>query len=99
MDGAVIGESAMVAAMAFIKAEFELPDRCLAAGMPAKIIREMDDTQLKWMRNAPLEYQELARRSKESLKRTNPLRETDSIEPRLSVGARATRPYNETKKS
>ncbi|MFK7731290.1 MAG: transferase hexapeptide repeat family protein [Pseudomonadales bacterium] len=98
MDGAVIGESAMVAAMAFIKAEFELPDRCMAAGMPAKIVREMDDTQIKWMQNAPLEYQELARRSNASLKPTTPLHEIESVEPRLSVGDRATRPYNETKK-
>ncbi len=98
MDGAVVGESAMVAAMAFIKAEFEVPDRCLAAGMPAKIVREMDDTQIQWMQNAPREYQALTERSIASLKPTTPLRESVPDKPRLSVGDRATRPYNETKK-
>ena len=37
MDGAVIGESAMVAAMAFVRAGFAVPARSLAAGIPAKI--------------------------------------------------------------
>ena len=38
MDGAIIGESAMVAAMAFVRAGFEVPARSLAAGIPAKIL-------------------------------------------------------------
>jgi len=36
MDGAVIGESAMVAAMAFVRAGFEVPPRTLAAGIPPR---------------------------------------------------------------
>lgn len=96
MDGAVIGEHAMVAAMAFIKAEFEVPDRCMAAGMPAKIVREMDDTQIAWTANAPFEYQQLAKRSLASLKPTTALRSYSGDGPRLQLSD-ASKPYNETK--
>ena len=40
MDGAVIGEESIVAALAFVRAEFKVPPRSLAAGIPAKILRE-----------------------------------------------------------
>ena len=43
LDGAVIGESAIVAAMAFVKAGFEVPPRMLVAGIPAKILRPVTD--------------------------------------------------------
>ena len=41
MDNAVVGESAIVAACAFVKAGAEIPPRSLAAGTPAKVIREL----------------------------------------------------------
>ena len=39
-DNAVIGESAIVAAMAFVKARMVVPPRTLAAGMPARVVRD-----------------------------------------------------------
>ena len=47
MDNAVIGESAIVAASAFVKAGAEIPPRSLVAGMPAKVIRELSDDEIK----------------------------------------------------
>ncbi|MFK8018883.1 MAG: transferase hexapeptide repeat family protein [Pseudomonadales bacterium] len=98
MDGAIIGEYAMVAAMAFVKADFELPDRHMAAGLPARIIREMDDTQLKWLANAPFEYQHLAKRSLASLKLTEAIEQWGGDGPRLQLGPDASKPFNETKR-
>src|SRR5574340_289251 len=42
MDNAVVGESAIVAAMAFVKAGMTVPARTLAAGIPAKALREIE---------------------------------------------------------
>src|SRR4051794_430762 len=47
-DSAVIGESAIVAAMAFVKAKMVVPPRTLVAGMPARIVRELTETELAW---------------------------------------------------
>lgn len=97
MDNAVIGEHAMVAAMAFVKAEFKVPDRCLVAGTPAKIVREMEDAEINWASNGPAIYQELAQRSLDTLKKTEPLRSIDRERPSLNVGSNPSRPLHETK--
>ena len=47
-DNAVIGESAIVAAMAFVKAKMAVPPRMLVAGMPARIVRALTETELAW---------------------------------------------------
>jgi carbonic anhydrase/acetyltransferase-like protein (isoleucine patch superfamily) len=42
MDGATIGEDSIVAALAFVKAGFEVPPRSLAGGVPARIMRALN---------------------------------------------------------
>ena len=39
-DNAEVGEHAVVAALAFVKAETRIPARALAAGIPAKVLRQ-----------------------------------------------------------
>ncbi|HWG37250.1 MAG TPA: hypothetical protein VN690_05985 [Terriglobales bacterium] len=67
MDGAVVGERAIVAAMSFVKAAMEIPARHLAMGVPAKVVRELSERELAWKDEGTRAYQELARRSGESL--------------------------------
>ena len=67
MDGARIGECAFVGAMAFVKAGFEVPDRSLAAGVPAKILRQLSDQEIEWKGKGTDEYQRIARRSHATL--------------------------------
>lgn len=67
MDGAVVGERAIVAAMSFVKAAMEIPARHLAMGVPAKVVRELSERELAWKDVGTRAYQELARRSSESL--------------------------------
>ena len=43
MDGAVIGEEAIVAALSFVRAKFEVAPRTIVAGAPAKVLREVTD--------------------------------------------------------
>ena len=62
-DNAVVGDSAIVAAMAFVKAGMVIPPRTIAAGVPAKVLRALSDTELAWKIEGTQSYQELTRRS------------------------------------
>jgi phenylacetic acid degradation protein len=72
-DNAEIGESAIVGAMAFVKAGMVVPPRTLAAGLPAKIVRELTDEELAWKIEGTRSYQELAVRSLATMQPTAPL--------------------------
>ena len=72
-DSAEIGESAIVAAMAFVKARMVVPPRTLVAGVPARILRDLTEAELTWKVEATQSYQELARRSRATLRATAPL--------------------------
>lgn len=87
MDGAVIGESAIVAAMAFVKAGFEVPARTLAAGIPAKILRPVSDEEIAWKREGTADYQRLAIRSMQTMREVEPLRAVEPDRPRTDSGA------------
>lgn len=87
MDGAVIGESAIVAAMAFVKAGFEVPARTLAAGIPARILRPVSDEEIAWKREGTADYQRLAIRSMKTMREVEPLREVEPDRPRTDSGA------------
>lgn len=87
MDGAVVGESAFVAAMGFVKAGFEVPDRMLAAGMPAKLIRELSDKEIAWKGEGTKDYQQLTLRSLSTMREVEPLEALEEDRPRLDVSA------------
>jgi phenylacetic acid degradation protein len=84
-DNAVIGESAFVAAMAFVKAGMQVPPRTLAAGIPARVMRELSADELAWKLDATRAYQNLARRSLASLRETVALAEAEPGRRRLSL--------------
>lgn len=73
MDEATVGESAMVAACAFVKAAMVIPPRMLAAGIPAKILRELSADELEWKVAGTREYQNLAVRSLNTMREVPPL--------------------------
>src|SRR6185437_6270770 len=72
-DNASIGDGAIVAAMAFVKAKMVVPPRVLIAGMPARIVRALTETELAWKIEGTRSYQELTRRSLATMKATVPL--------------------------
>jgi phenylacetic acid degradation protein len=76
-DNAVIGESAIVAAMAFVKAKMIVPPRTLVAGMPARVVRELSETELAWKIEGTRSYQELTRRSLSTMRATTPLAQVE----------------------
>jgi phenylacetic acid degradation protein len=96
MDGAQVGEAAFVAAMSFVKAGFQIPPRHLVAGIPAKLIRELDDSEISWKAGGTFEYQDLARRCLAGLAPCTPLKQIEADRPR-TLAASATpshRPKN-----
>ena len=84
-DNAVIGESAIVAAMAFVKAKMVVPPRTLVAGMPARLVRELTETELAWKIEGTRSYQELTRRSLATMRATAPLTAVEPDRQRIDL--------------
>jgi len=85
MDGAIVGHSSIVAAMSFVKAGVEIPDRHLAAGTPTRVIRELNESEIAWKEQGTRDYQQLTRRCFESLKEVQALTEEEPDRARLQV--------------
>jgi phenylacetic acid degradation protein len=85
MDNAEIGESAIVAAQAFVKAGMVVPARTLAAGVPAKVLRELSELEMAWKVEGTATYHELTRRSLASLRMTEALTAPEPDRRRLEL--------------
>lgn len=83
MDDAVIGESATVAACAFVKSGMEVPPRVLARGVPAKVIRELSAKELDRKIEGTRTYQNLTRRCLATMVATEPLAAVESDRRRV----------------
>ena len=81
MDGAEIGEAAFVGAMSFVRAGMIVPPRTLVAGVPARIVRELQDKEMAWKANGTRQYQELARRSLATMTPCDPLPAIEADRP------------------
>ncbi len=86
MDGAVVGEGAIVAACAFVKAGQVIPARTLAAGIPAKVLRDLSDDEIAWKAAGTRDYQNLVLRSARSMVEVRPLTEMEEGRPRYDGG-------------
>ncbi|MGA7196708.1 MAG: transferase hexapeptide repeat family protein [Roseiarcus sp.] len=84
MDHAKIGDSAMIGAMSFVKAGAEIPARHLAAGVPARVMRELSADELALKIEGTRKYQELARRCLASLRPAEPLTQSEAS-PRMPL--------------
>jgi phenylacetic acid degradation protein len=84
-DNAVVGDSAIVAAMAFVKAGMVIPPRTIAAGVPAKVLRALTDTELAWKAEGTRHYQDLARRSLATMQAVAPLPAPEPGRKRLDL--------------
>ncbi|MBV9156385.1 MAG: phenylacetic acid degradation protein PaaY [Acidobacteriaceae bacterium] len=84
MDSTEIGESSIVAALAFVKSNEKIPPRSLVVGVPARVLRELTDDEIAWKSAGTAVYQQLAQRSMRTMREVQPLQE---IEPdRKRVG-------------
>jgi phenylacetic acid degradation protein len=95
MDDAVVGEHALVAANSFVPAAFQVPARTLVAGTPAVVVKELDEATLAWKANGVRVYQDLARRSRASLRPATPLAEVPADRRRVSTGTDVSVPLHQ----
>ena len=79
----MIGEECIVAALSFVKAATELAPRSLAAGVPAKVVRQVTDDELSWKEEGTRGYQNLARRCLATMHETDALDEAEPGRPSL----------------
>ena len=84
-DNAEVGEDAVVAALAFVKAEARIPARALAAGIPARVLREMSGQEIQWKHDNMLLYQQLAERSKRTMQEVEALTEPEAGRKRIDI--------------
>src|SRR5260221_6496819 len=95
MDDAVVGAGAIVGALCFVPAGMVIPERKVAVGNPAKIVRDVSDEMLRWKSEGTRLYQALPARLHAGLVECEPLREMPADRPRPSAGYatwRETRP-------
>ena len=62
LDGAVVGPRALVAAGATVPPGMTIPGGMLAAGVPARVVREISGGARQWVEHNPEIYRALARR-------------------------------------
>ena len=84
-DNAEVGEDAVVAALAFVKAEAKIPARSLVAGIPARVLREVEPRELQWKKDNMHLYQQLARRSSETMREVEALTEVEPNRKRIDI--------------
>jgi phenylacetic acid degradation protein len=84
-DNAEVGEEAMVAAMAFVKAEARIPPRSLAAGIPARVLRELSAEEMQWKKDNMHLYQQLAIRSSKTMQRVEALTAPEPGRKRIDI--------------
>ncbi len=75
MDDAIIGDECIIGALAFIKANSEIPNRKLVVGNPAKVIKEVSDEMIAWKTEGTRLYQKLPKECFNTLSEVEPLRE------------------------
>jgi phenylacetic acid degradation protein len=85
MDGAEIYDYALIAALAFVPAAMEVPAGFIAAGSPAKVLRELTDQERQWMIDGNYDYLNLTKRCLQTMIETEALADIEDVGPRLSV--------------
>lgn len=59
MDNVMVGDESIIGALAFVKAEEEIPPRSLVVGNPAKIVKQVSDEMIEWKTKGTQIYQGL----------------------------------------
>ncbi|MBT9152495.1 MAG: putative acetyltransferase [Firmicutes bacterium] len=61
LDGAVVGAGSIIGAGAVVKEGMVIPPRSLAVGLPAKVVKTLDDEAVEGLRRHAEKYAELCR--------------------------------------
>src|SRR5688500_8575977 len=61
IDHAVVGAGSIIGALTFVPSEMVIPERKVAVGSPARIVRDVSDEMLQWKTDGTRLYQQLPR--------------------------------------
>jgi len=81
MDDVEIGDECIIGALCFVPAKTSIPNRKIALGNPAKVVKDVSDEMIKWKTEGTKIYQALPQQCKETLKECEPLREVEPNRP------------------
>jgi len=84
-DNAEVGEHAVVAALAFVKAQAKIPARALVAGIPARVLRQLSDEEMRWKDDNMHLYQQLAVRSATTMQQVEALTKVEPNRKRIDI--------------
>jgi carbonic anhydrase/acetyltransferase-like protein (isoleucine patch superfamily) len=82
MDNVIIGDDSIIGALTFVPERMEIPSRKIAAGNPAKIIKDVSDEMLSWKVKGTELYKNLPAELFSTLKPCEPLREIPANRPK-----------------
>jgi phenylacetic acid degradation protein len=75
MDHAVVGAGSIIGALTFVPSDMVIPERKVAVGSPARIVRDVSDEMLAWKTDGTRLYHTLPAMMRESWRACEPLRE------------------------
>lgn len=82
MDNVTIGDNSIIGALCFVPEGMEIPERKIAVGNPAKIIKDVSDQMIEWKTKGTGLYQQLPSELHASLKPCEPLTEIPLNRPK-----------------
>ncbi len=85
MDDAVVGKECIIGALCFVKGKMEIPDRKMAVGNPAEIVKEVTDEMVAWKTEGTRLYQKLPQELYDTLRECEPLREEEPDRPQQTI--------------
>ena len=75
MDHVTVGDNSIIGALCFVPQGFDIPERKIAVGNPAKIVKDVSDEMIAWKTKGTQLYQALPGDCYQSLKPCEPLRD------------------------
>jgi phenylacetic acid degradation protein len=81
MDHAVVGAGSIIGALSFVPSEMVIPERKVAVGAPARIVRDVSDEMLAWKTGGTQLYQQLPAMMRSEWRQCEPLREVPPNRP------------------
>ncbi len=77
MDHAVIGAGAIVGALSLVREGMQVPERMIAVGNPARVVKPVSDEMLEWKSEGTRLYQQLPAELHATLREVEPHRPPD----------------------
>lgn len=84
LDGAEVGAQSIVGACALVSAGMQIAPRSLAVGVPAKVMRQLNDDEIARKLEGTMAYQRLAQLCIETMIEVAPLTATEVAKARLA---------------